>query len=100
VRVPLILELLRLGFFLRLCALSLYVSSDILPMSPPDALVFIVSFSGNEHVCLPLPFPSLPDLQNLESGGGEGEREMCPWAISINVLVIRCLTHTVLVNMC
>jgi hypothetical protein len=24
------------------------------------------------------------------------EREMCPWAISINVLVIRCSTHIVL----
>jgi hypothetical protein len=29
-------------------ALSLYVSSGILPMSPPDAQVFVVSFSGNE----------------------------------------------------
>jgi hypothetical protein len=28
------------------------------------------------------------------------EREMCPRAISINVLVIRCPTHIVLVNMC
>jgi hypothetical protein len=28
------------------------------------------------------------------------EREMCPWAISINVLVIRCPTHIVLVHMC
>jgi hypothetical protein len=36
VQVPLGLELLRLGFFLRLCALSLYVSSGILPMLPPD----------------------------------------------------------------
>jgi hypothetical protein len=26
------------------------------------------------------------------------EREMCPWAISINVLVIRCPTHIVLVD--
>jgi hypothetical protein len=24
------------------------------------------------------------------------EREMCPWAISINVLMIRCSTHIVL----
>jgi hypothetical protein len=31
------LELLRLGFSLRLCALSLYVYSGILPISPPDA---------------------------------------------------------------
>jgi hypothetical protein len=47
-----------MGFFLRLCALSLYVSSGILPMSPLDAQVFVVSFSGNEHVCPPLSFPS------------------------------------------
>jgi hypothetical protein len=58
VRVPLGLELLRLGLFFRLHALSLYVSSGILPMSPPHAQVFIVSFSGNEHVCLPLSIPS------------------------------------------
>jgi hypothetical protein len=36
-RVTLGLELLQLGFFLRLRALFLYVSSGILPMSPPDA---------------------------------------------------------------
>jgi hypothetical protein len=70
--VPLGLELLWLDFFLRLCALSLYVSSGILPISSLDAQIFVVSFSGNEHVCLPLPFPSLPALRNLESGGGEG----------------------------
>jgi hypothetical protein len=58
VRVPLGLELLQLGFFLRLRALSLYVSSGILSMSPPDAQVFVVSFSGTEQVCTPLPFPS------------------------------------------
>jgi hypothetical protein len=57
VRVPLGLELLRLGFFLHLCALSVYVSSGVLPMSPPDAQVFVVPFSGNEQVCPPLPFP-------------------------------------------
>jgi hypothetical protein len=44
VRVPLGLELLQLGFFLRLHALSLYVSSGILPMSPIDVQVFVVSF--------------------------------------------------------
>jgi hypothetical protein len=27
------------------------------------------------------------------------EREMCPWAISIIVLMIRCPTHIVLVDM-
>jgi hypothetical protein len=58
VRVPLGLELLRLGFFLRLSALSLYVSSGILPMLPLDAQVFVVSFSGNEQVCPSLLFPS------------------------------------------
>ena len=58
VRVPLSLELLQMCFFLCLRALSLYVSSGILPMSPPDAQVFVVSFSGNEQVCPPLPFPS------------------------------------------
>ncbi|AQK84560.1 hypothetical protein ZEAMMB73_Zm00001d037683 [Zea mays] len=47
--VPLSLELLWLGFFLRLRALSLYVSSGILPMSPPDVHVFVVSFYGNKH---------------------------------------------------
>jgi hypothetical protein len=54
--VPLGLELLWLGLFLRLRALSLYIS--ILPMSPPDAQVFVVSFSGNKQVCPPLSFPS------------------------------------------
>jgi hypothetical protein len=58
VRVPLGLELLRLDFFLHLCALSLYVSSGILPMSPSDVQVFVVSFSGNEQAWVPLPFPS------------------------------------------
>jgi hypothetical protein len=28
------------------------------------------------------------------------EREICPWAISINVLVIRCPTHIVFKVMC
>jgi hypothetical protein len=50
VRVPLGLELLWLVFFLRLHALFLYVSSGILPMSPLDVHVFIVSLSDNEQV--------------------------------------------------
>jgi hypothetical protein len=29
---------------------------------------------------------------------GKPEREMCPWAISINVLLIRCSTHIVFVG--
>jgi hypothetical protein len=57
-RMPLGLELLQLSFFLRLRALSLYVSSGILPMSLPDVQVFVVSFSSNEQVCPPLPFRS------------------------------------------
>jgi hypothetical protein len=40
------------------CVLSPYISSGILPMLPPDAQVFVVSFSGNEQVCMPLPFSS------------------------------------------
>jgi hypothetical protein len=64
------LELLWLGLFLYLRALTLYVSSGILPMSPPDAQVFVVSFSGNKQVCC--IFPSPPALRNLGSGGGEG----------------------------
>jgi hypothetical protein len=47
---PLGLELLRLDFFLRLRALSLYVSSGILNMSPLDVQIFVVSFSSNEQV--------------------------------------------------
>jgi hypothetical protein len=80
-RVSLGLELLRLVFFLRLHALSLYVSSGILPMSPPDAQVFVVSFSGNKQVCPPLPFPSLSALRNLGSGGDErwGSPICCLW---------------------
>jgi hypothetical protein len=40
------------------CVLSPYRSSGILSMSPLDAQVFVVSFSGNEQVCTPLFFPS------------------------------------------
>ena len=50
------------------CVLSPYISSGILPMSPPDAQVFVVSFSGNKQVCPPLPFPSFSALRNLGSG--------------------------------
>jgi hypothetical protein len=41
----------------RQLACSLYICSSILSMSPLDAQVFIVSFSDNEQVCPPLPFP-------------------------------------------
>jgi hypothetical protein len=40
------------------CVLSPYISSSILPMSSSDTQVFIVSFSGNEHVFPRLYFPS------------------------------------------
>jgi hypothetical protein len=39
-------------------ACSPYISSGILPMSSQDTHVFVVTFSGNEHVCPPLPFSS------------------------------------------
>jgi hypothetical protein len=70
VRVPISLELLRLGFFLRLRALSLFVSSGILPMSHLDGQVFVVSFSGNEQVCLPLPFLLYKILEMGEARDG------------------------------
>jgi hypothetical protein len=38
------------------CVPSPYISSGILPMSPLDAHVFVVFFSGNEHVCSSLLF--------------------------------------------
>jgi hypothetical protein len=38
--------------FFSVCVLSPYITSGILPMSPPDAQVFVVSFSDNEQVCL------------------------------------------------
>jgi hypothetical protein len=79
VRVPLSLELLRLGFFLRLRALSLYVSSGILPMSPPDAQVFVVSFSDNEQVYPPLPFPSCSTKPWKWGRRGMGPLICCIW---------------------
>jgi hypothetical protein len=35
------------------------------------------------------------DLGGTGGVGREGEREMCPWAISNYVLVIKCLTHLI-----
>jgi hypothetical protein len=46
------------GLFFSACMLSPYISSGILPISLSNAQVFVVSFSGNEQVCPPLPFPS------------------------------------------
>jgi hypothetical protein len=59
--------------------LSPYISSGILPMSPLDAYVFVVSFSAmNRYVCL---FASPPALRNLGSGGGDGWGSLiwCLW---------------------
>jgi hypothetical protein len=53
------------------CVLSLYISSGILPISPLDAQVFVVSFSSNEQACPPLPFPSRST--NLGSGKARDE---------------------------
>jgi hypothetical protein len=78
VRVPLDLELLRLGFFLRLHALFL-ISSGILPMSPPGAQVFVVSFSGNEQVCRSLPFPSCSTKPCKWGRRGMGYLICCLW---------------------
>jgi hypothetical protein len=90
VRVPPSLELFRLGFFLRLCALSLYVSSGILPMSPLDAQVFVVSLSGNEQVCPPLPFPSCSTKPWKWGWRGIGVPDLLPmvsvWWLSIAYL--------------
>jgi hypothetical protein len=60
-------------------ALSLYVSSGILPMSPPDAQVFVVSSpTTNRYARL---FSSLHALRNLGSGEGEGWGSLicCLW---------------------
>jgi hypothetical protein len=35
----------------------------------------------------------LNENQSRELREGESKREMCPWAISISILVIRCPTH-------
>jgi hypothetical protein len=79
VQVPLGLELLRLGFFPRFRALSLYVSSGILPMSPPDVQVFVVSFVGNEHVCPSLPFPTCSTKPWKWGRRGKGSLICCLW---------------------
>jgi hypothetical protein len=76
--VPLSLELLRLGFF-SACVLSPYISSNILPMSPPDAQVFDVSFSGNEHVWPPLLFPSCSTKPWKWGKRGMGSLICCLW---------------------
>jgi hypothetical protein len=102
VRVPLGLELIRLSFFLHLCAPSLYVSSGILPMSPPDAQGFIVYFSNNEHVCSPLPFPSCSTKPWKWGGKGWGSLICCLWypfnglasPVYMSFPLPRCLSHS------
>jgi hypothetical protein len=55
-------------------------------MSPLDVQVFVVSFSGNEHV-----FPSLPALQNLGSGEArDGVIDLLPM-VPVERLGITCL---------
>jgi hypothetical protein len=92
VRVPLGLEMLRLGFFVRLRALSLYVSSGILPMSPLDAQVFVVSFSGNEQVCLHLLFPTFSTEPWKWGRRGMGSLICCLW---YPLMAWHCLSTTV-----
>jgi hypothetical protein len=79
VRVSPSLELLQLGFFLHLCALSLNVSSGILPMSPLNVQVFVVSFSGNEQACPPLPLPSCSTKPCKWGDEGWGSLICCLW---------------------
>jgi hypothetical protein len=43
------------------------------------------------HVSTTLDLPIVDNYVFYTSGASE--REMCPWAISINILVIRCPTH-------
>jgi hypothetical protein len=42
----------------------------------------------------------LTELGNQIGAYGVNEMDMCPWAISINVLVIRCATQITLIQMC
>jgi hypothetical protein len=71
VRMPLDLELLRLGFFLHLRALSLYIYLAVYYLCrlqmPRSSLC--LSPATNRYVRL---FPSPLALRNLGSGGGEG----------------------------
>jgi hypothetical protein len=79
-RVPLSLELLRLGFFLRLHALSpyMYLAVYYLCHLPMARSSLCPSPAMNRYARL---FPSLLALQNLGSGGDEGWRSLicCLW---------------------
>ena len=72
------------------CVLSPYISSGILPMSPPDAQVFVVSFSGNEQVCPPLPFPSCSTKPWKWGRRGMGVPDLLPM-VPVRWLDIACL---------
>jgi hypothetical protein len=59
-------------------------------MSPPDAHVFVVSFSGNEHVCPPLPFPSCSTKPWKWGRRGVGVPDLLPM-VPVRWLGIACL---------
>jgi hypothetical protein len=61
----------------------------------PRERVRSASPSQSPHEAPPTQPPALPCS---ETKNGSIEREMCPWAIFINVLVIRCPTRIVLVD--
>jgi hypothetical protein len=61
------------------CVLSPYISSGILPMSPPDAYFFVMSFSNNEHVCSSLPFPFCSTKPWKWGRRGMGSLICCLW---------------------
>jgi hypothetical protein len=66
------------------CMLSPYICSGILPMSPPDTQIFVVSFSGNEQVCPPLPFPSCSMKPWKWGSQGMGSLICCLWYSSVH----------------
>jgi hypothetical protein len=75
------------------CVLSLYVSSGILPISPLDVHVFVVSFSGtNMCDCLfaSFPFPSFSTKPWKWGRRGLGVPDLLPMVL-IRWLDIACL---------
>jgi hypothetical protein len=72
------------------CSLPIYISRGILPLSPPDVQVFIVSFSDNEQVCPPLPFPSCSTKPWKCGRRGMGVPDLLPMA-PVRWLSITCL---------
>ncbi|PWZ22463.1 hypothetical protein Zm00014a_028102 [Zea mays] len=69
---------------------ALATLSDILPMSPLDDQVFVVSFSGNEQICPPLPFPSRSTKSWKWGRRGMGVSDLLPM-VPIRWLDIACL---------